>query len=157
MHELSDEKTTAHELLIDERTKRFLFEICKWARFLSILGFIGIAFMVLFAFIFGSLMGSIGNSFESDHNFKLVNMSSGLFTVFYLLMAIVYFFPLLYLFRFSRNTKSALQSNDQESLNAGFEYLKKHYKFIGLLALIILVLYALGFTLAFFVGSFAMF
>jgi len=157
MHDLNDDIVTGPELIIDERAKGFLLDVCKWARFLSILGFIGIALMVLFAIIFGSLMGSIGDSFNSDSNYSVVNMSSGLFTVIYLLMAMVYFIPLLYLFRFATNTRSALQSNNQESLNAGFEFLKKHYRFLGYLAVVIIVLYAIGFVLAFFVGSLAMF
>jgi len=36
-----------------------------------------------------------------------------------------------------------LRDNDSKSLAASFEYLKSHYKFIGIVSLIILCLYAL--------------
>jgi hypothetical protein len=59
------------------------------------------------------------------------------------MIAVFYFFPVYFLNKFASNAKLALKDNDAKSLAASFEYLKSHYKFIGIMALIILCLYAL--------------
>ena len=64
-------------------------------------------------------------------------------TVMYLLVAALYFFPVYYLNKFASNAKIALSDNDSKSLASSFEYLKSHYKFIGIMSLIILSFYAL--------------
>ena len=40
--------------------------------------------------------------------------------------------------------KSALRSNNQAELTKAFEYLKSHYKFIGILTIIVFGLYILA-------------
>ena len=66
------------------------------------------------------------------------------FGFFYILVALIYFFPVLYLFKFGSNLKSALARRDSKSLETAFENLKSHYKFIGIMAIIVLSFYALA-------------
>lgn len=129
------------ELHLNESSKEFLKEINKWAYFLSIIGFVGIAFLVLIAVFAGALfstmastmpgMGMYGGSFGAIISFG------------YLLLAALYFFPVYYLFKFSSNGKRAFRENDSEALTESFGYLKSHYKFIGILMIVMLVLYGL--------------
>ncbi len=53
-------------------------------------------------------------------------------------------FPVLYLFRFSKNIRDAVQNNDQQKLDSGIKNLKKYFTFIGILVIIALAAYALG-------------
>ena len=64
-------------------------------------------------------------------------------TVIYLLIATLYFFPVYYLNKFSSKLKLALRNNDSEILANSFEYLKSHYKYIGIMVLVILSFYVL--------------
>lgn len=131
------------ELQLNESAKVFLKEATKWAYFLSILGYIGIGLIVLAAIFAGTLFGTIGGMMPGEIGGKMGSAFGIIITVVYLLIATLYFFPIYYLNKFATNAKIALRDNDSKSLAASFEYLKSHYKFIGIMALIILSLYAL--------------
>ncbi|SEO47813.1 hypothetical protein SAMN05444671_3550 [Flavobacterium sp. CF108] len=129
------------EMQLDSTAKDFLREATKWAYFLAIMGFIGIAFLVIIAIFAGAIfstmastvpgMGIYGGSFGAIISFV------------YLLLAAIYFFPVYYLFKFGSNGKRAFKENDSEALTASFGYLKSHYKFVGIFTIILLSLYGL--------------
>lgn len=124
------------ELRIDTAGRVFLKEVAGWTAFLAILGFIGIGFIVIIA-LFAMIMGS----YISMGPFN----GGSLISLIYLAVALFYFFPVNYLYRFSSNIKAALKTNDQTGLTKAFEYLKSHYKFIGILTIIIFGMYILVF------------
>ena len=126
----------AEDLHISGRAESFLKETAKWARFLSILGFIGIGFLVLVALFIGAFMNVMGGDQLPFPSFVL--------TFVYLLIAALYFFPVLYLFRFATYTQRALRTADQSTLDDAFSNMKSHYKFIGILAVVVLAFYVLG-------------
>lgn len=127
------------ELRIDNAGKLFLTEAARWTTFLAILGYIGIGFMIIAALV----MMTIGASVSSYNS--MMPMGSGiLFSLIYLVFAALYFIPINYLYKFSSNMKSALRSNNQAELTKAFEYLKSHYKFIGILTIIVFGLYILA-------------
>ncbi|MCK0124677.1 DUF5362 family protein [Gelidibacter sp. F2691] len=128
----------------------FLKETSSWTYFLSILGFIGIGLMLLFGIFFSVAMGLMpgGNPYEAMG----MNMNMSFFGLIYVAMALVYFFPVLYLFNFSRKMKSALASNNSDDLTAAFSNLKSHYKFLGIFTIAIVSLYLLIFIGALFTG-----
>ncbi|SHM16807.1 hypothetical protein [Flavobacterium chilense] len=136
------------ELQLDQTAKDFLKETAKWAYFLSILGFVGIGLMVLLAVFAGSIFGAMGAMPG------MRGMGGGSFGaligVFYFFIAALYFFPVYYLNKFATNAKKAFRENDTEALTTSLGYLKSHYKFVGILMLSILVLYALIFVLGIF-------
>ena len=53
-------------------------------------------------------------------------------------------FPVLFLFRFSKNIRDAVQDKDQQKFDRGIRNLKKYFTFIGILVIIALAAYALG-------------
>jgi hypothetical protein len=134
------------ELQLNESAKGFLKETAKWAYFLSILGFIGIGFIVLAAIFAGAIFTTIGNMMPMEQMGILGSALGIIMTVVYLMIAALYFFPIYYLNRFASNLKTALRDNNSKTLANSFEYLKSHYKFIGIFALIILCLYTLIFA-----------
>lgn len=132
-------------LKLNNHAKSFLRETAKWTKFLSIVGFVGIGFLVLLAF-FGEIVAS---SLETSDSLSF-SMEGGMYlTIFYLIFAAIYFFPVYYLYKFSNNMKKALEINDEDSLTAAFEMLKSHYKFIGILTIIGLSFYVLLFFIGF--------
>lgn len=130
-------ETPKIELL--QETIQNLNETRKWTNFLSIMGFIFIGFMILIAFAAGSMMAAMGES-ESALPF-----SGTLLGFIYLIIAFIYFFLILYLYRFSKYTKNALETQNPNDLNEAFKNLKSHYRFMGMITIIMIALYALVF------------
>lgn len=134
---IDDAHVASSELGLSTATIGFLTEIRKWANFLSILGFIGIGLMVIFSIFAGTMMSAM-SGMAGNVPFP------GFVTFIYILLALLYFFPILYLYRFAANLKTALAARETVALEKSFEYLKSHYKYIGILAIIMLGFYALA-------------
>ncbi|WP_299670161.1 DUF5362 family protein [uncultured Polaribacter sp.] len=134
--------TELEQLTLNNASKGFLKETAKWAKFLSIIGFIGLVLMLLGSFFIGSLYDNLPQAQEMPFDI------GGIMTVFYIVIALIYIFPIYYLYQFSVKMKNALLSKDDEVLADAFEMLKSHYKFIGVFTIIILSLYLLGIIFA---------
>ena len=111
-----------------------LNEARKWTMFLAILGFIATGFLV----IAGLFMGTIF-SFIPDTD--LPGALGIILGIFYLVIAVVYFFPVLYLLQFSQKSKKAVEERDSNFLAEAIGRLKAHYKFIGIMTIVMMALY----------------
>ena len=120
---------------IPQESIHFFKETGKWTKLLAILGFVFIGFMVLAAFTMGTIMTAFGG--EESFPFQGIFMGG-----IYLVMALLYYFPIMYLYKFSTNIKQAFVSMDSENFNTAIKNLKSHYKYIGIFTLIIMVFYA---------------
>ena len=136
------------ELNVSSTIMGFLKETSTWTYFLSILGFIGIGLMLLFGVFFSVVMGLIsgGNPYEG------LGMDMSYFGLIYIVLALLYFFPVLYLFNFSRKTKLALKTNNNDDLTTAFSNLKSHYKFMGVFTIVVISIYILAFVIAMIAG-----
>ncbi|SDR99888.1 hypothetical protein SAMN05216503_1643 [Polaribacter sp. KT25b] len=139
--------TQLEQLTINTEAKSFLKETAKWAFFLSIIGFIGIAFLVVLAIFSGVIFSAIPQAKEVPFDLGLA------MTIVYLLFAVLYFFPVYYLMQFSNKMKKALATKDDTILADAFKVLKSHYKFIGVFTIIILSLYAMLIVVSVVTGS----
>lgn len=137
------------ELQLTESAKIFIKEIAKWAKFLSIVGFIFLGFLVLGAIAMFASGGAMATMSSSPMG-ALGAAGGALAGIIYLLVALLYFFPIRYMYMFASKTKRAFESNDSQEMTDAFENLKSHYKFIGILTIIGLSFYALIFLLAIF-------
>jgi hypothetical protein len=122
----------------------------KWGNFLAILGFIAMGFMVVTGFVV-----TVAMTFVPTTTAQAFPFPPFLFGIFYLIIGAVYFFPILFLFRFSTSIRSALSLNNQNQLLKAFYNLRKHYRFIGILMIVFLALYAVIIAVAFAAGIFA--
>lgn len=141
---MTPETNPRPSLELTESDLKMLESAAKWARLLAIVGFVGLGFMVLLAFTFGSLMSVL---IPEDMDMALpvpVAFYAGL----YLFFAIIYFFPVLYLYNFARSTQKAIAQMDQSKLSSALRSLNSHYRYIGVLMLIVLALYGLFFAIA---------
>lgn len=129
--------TELEELKITSAATGFLKETASWCKFLSILGFIGLGLMLLSSFFISVLYSSLPE--VATLPFNLVTAV----TIFYIVIAIIYIFPVYYLYQFSVRMKKALLSKDDEVLASAFKMLKSHYKFAGVFTIIILSIYLL--------------
>ena len=139
MAEPNFESSWEHPMHIDKVSENYIKSTGKWARVLAILGFIVVGIMVLGSFSMGSILRLYG---VSENNPMTGAMSVGI-TLFYLMLAAVYFIPILYLFRFSDYAGSAIRLKDEDSLRNAFRYLNAHYRFVGIMALVLIGFYVL--------------
>lgn len=136
---MEQQTSNLFDLQVDQQTHIYLNETARWGKFLSIVGFVMCGIIVLLAFFAGSILGAIGGQFG-----MMGAMGGAGLTVMYLLIALLYFFPCLYLYNFSTKMKAALTTNDQLLLNTSFGNLKSCLKYWGILTIIILCFYALA-------------
>ena len=146
------EQTTSSSLFsltIDPVTKAHLSETARWARFLAIVGMVFMAFAAVGVLFLSYTMGNIGNNLDSEIGGGAY--PSGMFpafgigmAIFYILLLLVWFFPILYLLRFANRMKAALNGNDQQALNISFQNLKSCFRFVGIITIIILAFYAIA-------------
>ncbi|MBO3097722.1 DUF5362 family protein [Gelidibacter pelagius] len=127
----------------------FLKETSTWTYFLSILGFIGIGLMILGGLFFSLMM----NMMPGGNPYAGLGVDMSYFGLIYVVIALFYFFPVLYLFNFSRKMKGALRSNNNDELTAAFSNLKSHYKFVGIFTIVIMSLYVLILVFAMIAGT----
>ena len=107
----------------------------KWAMFLAIMGFIFLGIMLLAGVIAGVFLSAFRDNMESS-GFTGIIMG-----IFFVIMSAVYFFPLLYLFRFSKYTAAAVQTLNKEDLYKAFKNLKSYFVYIGILIIVMLSMY----------------
>lgn len=107
----------------------------KWAMFLAIMGFIFLGIMLLFGIIAGVFLSAFSDSVNSG---GLTGVMMGLFII---VMSAVYFFPILYLFRFSKHIANAVQTLSKDELYKAFKNLKSYFVYIGVLIIVVLSVY----------------
>ena len=130
-------------LSITEDVRSYLYECSEWTKFLSIIGFVFTALMILLSLSVGAIMTSM-NTMVGAQNNPYAAMGTGFLTVFLLITAAIYFYPSFILFKFSNAAKLAVLYGDQESLSAAMGKMKSFFKFWGILFIVILSFYALA-------------
>jgi hypothetical protein len=127
--------------------RSFLYETSRWAKFLAILGFIGAGLLVLVGFFVMAAMGSMGSELSA------LGFPPAFLGFFYLVIAGIQVLPSLYLYNFSTKTRTALQSSDADELTNSLGNLKAFFKFYGVVAIVFIALYVLGFLFAIIFGA----
>ena len=125
---------------ISDAAKGFLTEIAKWAKFLSILGFIAAGFMILVGLFLGTFMSSLSGLADDP---AMAMFPTTMISVIYIAMSSLIIIPTLYHYRFATKTQRALKSNDENLLTEALGNLKSYYKFYGIMAAIVMGFYAL--------------
>src|SRR5674476_1519967 len=120
---------------IEEGTFKYLNSSRKWAMFLAIIGFIFVGLII----IIGLIAGTFLTAFNSGE--KGLGIPESLMFIPILLLAVIYFFPVLFLFRFSKHTSHAVQTLDKMEFHKAIKNLKSFFVYIGVLIIIILSLY----------------
>jgi cell division protein FtsX len=124
------------QFTINNEIKDYLLETSKWGKFLAIVGFIGMALLLLLGVVF--IVGFSIFSSVSGIGFPIRIMG-----FVYILISILYYFPLKYLYNFSIQLKQGLNSINQESVTSGFKNLKSLFRFMGIFTIVVLSIYAL--------------
>jgi hypothetical protein len=113
-----------------------LNQIRKWTMFFSILGFVCIGLIIVAGLVLVIVMPSLGSENPMG------GMPLVLMAIVYIILAVIYFVPMLFLYRFSVHAKSSLANSDANDLAYALKNLNSHFTFFGVLALILLGIYA---------------
>jgi hypothetical protein len=133
------------ELQVDQQSISYLGETARWAKFLSIVGFALCGVMIIFAVFAGSILSTFSRlGSNADALTSTMGLGGSFVSLVYIVIALLYFFPCLYLFNFSVKMQTALRNNDQANLNHSFSNLKSCFKFVGILTIVFLSFYLLG-------------
>jgi hypothetical protein len=125
-------------LELNEQAIDALRESAKWSLFLSIMGFIGIGFMIIAAIFMGSVMSMLPNDNSPFGAMK------GFISIIYVVLAALYFPPTYYLFKYSSDIKNGLISRSSNAVSEALISLKKHHKYLGISLIVIIALYVIG-------------
>jgi hypothetical protein len=110
-----------------------------WTKLLSILGFVGTGFMILFG---------VGFMFFTNVFSHQTSGFSAFVGLIYILFAVLYFVPAFYLFKYSSSLGNFLKSNGPTDLESALSHQKSFWKFMGVVAVIGMVLVVLGIVAA---------
>ena len=115
-----------HEKNLMEEACTYLYGISQWSKFFFVLSIIGIVFLVIAGIMFLVAFPAI----ESISNTP--PMPSAFIGVLYLIIALVYILPTIYLKRLYTAADNAMNGNDNEAM---VTFLKSHrslWKFFGI-------------------------
>ncbi|MGB2128072.1 MAG: hypothetical protein ACPHXR_01215 [Flavicella sp.] len=129
------------ELQLNDQVKAYFQEIGKWARFLGIVGYIGIGLLLVVSFAVPYFISFLGAS-------ELSQIPPSTLATVYFILAGVYFFPVNYLYKFGVKIKSSMAHADEISFEEAVKNLKSHYKFIGVFTLILISMYGFIFVMS---------
>ncbi len=125
---------------LTKKMKDYLTETAKWGKFLAVVGFIGIGFIVLGAFSAGFIIERFGSVAGNDFG----GFNPGFAFVFiYLLLALLWFFPVFYMFKFSTGILRTIPAMDITGIENALSNLKSLFKFYGIFTIVILCFYGI--------------
>ncbi|NTE00630.1 hypothetical protein G6M26_24070 [Agrobacterium tumefaciens] len=148
MEDLEENVPQEVKLVVTEEMRSYIYDITKWAKFLSIVGFVFSVILILVSFTIPSMIAS--NPMLAKQFGSLGQGSSTAITIVYLILGLFYFYPSLLLFRISNNGKQGVLFGNQESLNNAMQNVKSLFKFWGIITITVIVGY---FLLIFLVGA----
>jgi hypothetical protein len=133
--------TEIRKIEIEQDSLNYLNTTRKWTMFLAILGFIFLGLLLI-----GGLFAGFFLSAFKTAAIPMGGFPEWIIFVIILICAVLYFFPIYYLFRFSKHTANAVHTLDKEELKKAFKNLKSYYVYIGIFTIIILALYFIAFV-----------
>lgn len=141
MEDLENEEPQEVKLIVTEEMRSYIYDITKWAKFLSFVGFALAALLVLVSFSVPSLLGS--NPALAKQFGALGQSGSIAITIIYLLLGLFYFYPSLLLLKIANHGKQGVLFGNQESLNTALQNVKSLFKFWGIITIVVIVSYFL--------------
>ncbi len=138
-----DHNTNVLELQFDNSSQILLRDSAKWAKFLSIAGFCLCGIFILIGVFAGAFFSTLQTNPYNDPTTS--RAMGGIMTATYIVMAVIYFFPFFFLFKFGTKMQTAIRNNDQQSLVNSLGNLRAYFRFIGILVIIGIAVCAIAF------------
>jgi hypothetical protein len=127
---------------IGPETLKHLNTLRKWTMLLAVSGFIFLGLIITLGLITGTFLTAFSNS---D---KMPGLPDVLVYAAFITVILIIFFPILFLFRFSKHTSKAVETLDRKEMHIAIKYLKRYFIYIGVLLIVILSVYIASLILA---------
>lgn len=98
--------------------------------------------MILLGLLMGTFLSIIGGGEDIPGMGGMGGMGASIGIV-YIVLALLYLYPCVQLFKFSKLAKQAIIANNTEQMTMAFGHMKSMFKFIGIFTIIMLGIYAL--------------
>lgn len=118
------------EIQVDEKSREYLLEASKWARFISITGLVIAGLLLIFTCYSMWRGGTLGSPAYAIGSFVGALLFIGL-----------YVYPLITILRFSSGVRNGLVQMNQSELKEGMRYLKLTFRFLGVLLILLIIFY----------------
>jgi len=129
------------QLIVTPEAQKFLKSAANWARFLGILAFSAVFIVGMGVYILTLISSNLYKAQEDA--LAEAFMMTTVATIIFIVMTVIYFYALYKILKFSSTVKRAIRYNDSDTLTEAFEYLKSHYKSMGIMMLVGIILYIL--------------
>lgn len=139
------QEPTPVKLVVSEVIRSHIYETTKWTKFLGIAGFVFSAFIMLAALSIGAVLNTPQVSQALGPLASLGQV--GIFMI-YAVIAVLYFYPSLLMYKFSSKARQGILYGDQLALEESMEKIKQIFKFYGIITLVIVVIYLMIFLFA---------
>lgn len=126
-------------LRITENIQSNLLSATKWLKFMTILGTVGVALV----FIIGVVL-----LFIPTYD----GVPGAIVGVIYMLLTLLYFYPIKKSFDLIKNTRDAMGNASQMSLEQAAANVKSILKYFGILSIVCMSIYAMIFIVCFIIG-----
>jgi len=131
-----EENQSILELQVDQTASKNLSDASRWAKFLSITGFVCMGLMLIF---FVAMQSQIASALSQVvPGFTNLESFGVLITVIIIVVRLVCLL-MFFLFRGSALVKKGLETKIQETFNSGLASLKAYFTIYGILAIVGLV------------------
>ena len=134
------------DLKLTPESMTYLSSVATWTKFLAIVGFVVVGLIVVIAIFVGAMISS----------YAYLPISGMSLTVIYLIIAIIYFFPVLFAYKFATNLRKAITFKDTPKLTESFKNLNYYCLYVGVLTVIGLALLTIGIIVAIIGAAFVM-
>ena len=148
------EAVKPEDVFLSAKGHKFLNQTRPWVRFMSILVFISAGLMALLGLIL-LLYGIAGDKFSNNSAaFDMFPIGTFPVVLTYLLMAVLYIAPGIFLARYATAIKVLESTRTSGALEKALKYQKSFWRYVGILTVAFLVitaaLFAFTFAVAFF-------
>lgn len=121
----------------------YLLVAAKWGKFLAILGFIVIIFMVLAGLLISLAFSVMGDKMASLSG-NIPVLSSGVMSAIYLVLGIIMAIPVYFLNSFSNQVSKSVRNNDTRAMTLALKRLKNLFVFTGVYTILMIAIYIIA-------------
>lgn len=122
---------TGKGLTMTDSMKENLMSATKWIKFLNIVGCVGIGFLLLMAI--AVFVSAVSNPYSGNAYASVV----------WVIIAAVYIIPIRRIFKFVEQSRNVCLYEDQNDFEAMFDSLRYVSRYIGIVTIVVLSIYAI--------------
>jgi hypothetical protein len=144
------------DICLTDAAQRFLSQTKPWTRFMSIMAFIGSAFMIIAGFAVALLGPAFRAMPQDEPGLGVVAGIRAVAGIVYILLGILYIAPGVFLWKFSDAITLLGMNRSQQALEDALKHQKSFWRFVGILTIIGLAIAILAIAFSIIAAMFLM-